>query len=91
MLNRYTVLLAVPSKYYGNWTLHTVGCYKTRESAVNRANHVLAKHPTVETRAKRERFPYGCEIVDRKTGKTVDIIEAPIHIVPSVGELGYTP
>lgn len=91
-MNRYEVILSVPKPDKGCWHLVSLGRFKTKESAINRAVKVLSKHPTVETYSKRERWTWDCTVRDRKTNTiVVEYVSSPVEIVPSVGELGWTP
>jgi hypothetical protein len=114
MLRRYALYLNVPDPRVGHWTTAHLGNFATIERALRRSEEVLAKHPSVETRARAERWPYFCSLYDRKAargyragrgdgrkrGAEVLVrltdtdnarLEAQRTIVPSVGELGWTP
>jgi hypothetical protein len=89
-IRRYEAVLWVPR--CGAWHPHTVGRYRTRGRAHARVVSVLESHVTTVTRARGERFPYYGDVRDSRDwalcGETID---APVRIVPSVGELGWTP
>ena len=108
MIRRYRVVLNVPNRFTGTISAVHIGSYRNVESALRRAESVLAKHPTTETRWSKERFPYHCSLYDAKGGTMPngrgilvrrvyqddsqnERLWAPVCIVPSVGELGYTP
>jgi hypothetical protein len=94
MICRYTVLLDVP--HGGFWRPVSIGCYRTLERAIRRAEAVLAKHPSEETRNGPRSMGFFCEVWDERKGATLRLNEetalrlsAPRVLVPSVGELGY--
>jgi len=90
----YRVTIYRPSQYER--------CFEARESwtcgnlktAKLSAQFALPASNETYYSAKVNRLPYA-EITESgpklTTGKPVDCVETPIHYVPSVGELGYTP
>ena len=104
MIRRYRVVLNVPTRH-GYWTPTDVGSRRTVEKALRLAERVLAGHAREETRyhspfrgfdctiydAKGPKMPNGRGILVRLTDEQSERTEAPVRIVPSVGELGWTP
>jgi hypothetical protein len=105
MIARYRLVLNVPDRRYGCRRPVSLGAFRTVERALRRAERVLARHPSVETRWLSERWPFDCSLYDAKgptlpNGRGVLVrltdaeqsrLDAPIVLVPSVGELGWTP
>lgn len=72
----------------GAW--HRVSVRRVRSKARARrvAERWLLRHVTVETRQRPERWTWWARILNRRTEET-EVVEAPVELVPSVGELGY--
>lgn len=86
----YLVEFWTPSKTERCWNLTRVERRRTFARAIARGEAMLAKHRSQETdySARLTRLP-GVSI--RRNGKEVAFVECPIDIVPSVGDLGWTP
>ena len=105
MIKRYRLVLNVPDPREGCWRPVEIGAFRTIESALRRSARVLAKHVHEVTRHRcsSDRWSYTCSLYDAKAptrdGRGVMVrraaddrrLEAPERIVPSVGELGWTP
>ena len=92
MIRRFVVELRVPEYPYGG-SVVGVGRFRARSSARRRAERVLSRHARHVTRAlpAQEYEIWDARIVDVRTGKPVETIDAPEFIVSSVGELGWAP
>lgn len=106
MKGRFALVLNVPDAVRGTWRAEPIGRFRSLERALRRAERLLSRHPVSETRFARERFPFSCSLYDAKRswvgprGRGVLVplspaqsarLEAPVSIVLSVGELGWTP
>jgi hypothetical protein len=89
MIRRYVIRLERPSKYGPTYDVVHTASRGSLDAAVRHAEHLLAKHPRVITRSGGgDRRSWSCTVEDVKTGNRV-YVDAPVEIVPSVGELGY--
>lgn len=90
MTNRYAVVFSKWVGRHGYWAETVVARRGTLETARRLAQRIGDRHPALQvTRGTYYRKRSGVEVVDRKRRKTV--WEHPGVIVPSVGELGWTP
>lgn len=88
MQKRYEAALAKPNQY-GEWNVVSTRRFRTVERARRQCESWLAAHPTVRTRYVGTRLEWCADVRDIKTGRMLEVVEAPVEIVPSAGELGY--
>jgi hypothetical protein len=85
----YRVELWIPDPFANGWTLTRSERRRTLVGASSRAAELVAKHPITRTRyigPSRSRF-----VSIKRDGREVASAEPREFIVPSVGELGWTP
>jgi len=87
MISRYAAILLVPSRVSRVWSGVVLGHYKTRAAAERR---IARLRPEEVTRYRSARLERMCEIRDVKTGQRYHAPH-PTYLVPSVGDLGYSP
>ena len=92
MRNRYTAQLFARNRYSPTWSVTQTRSFKKRCSAQRWLERKLS--PVECTRytyhRERARADFG-EIRDDKRRQLLEVVEAELLIVPSVGELGVTP
>lgn len=67
MIKRYRLVLNVPNRRAGGWSaVVEVGRFRKVETALRAAERILARHPTEETRARCERWPWSASLYDTK-------------------------
>ncbi len=92
MRNRYKVVLRVHDRLDPGFNSQTLRSFKTEARANAFATKVLCKHVVETTNALYHQDMYRsnyCEILQDKN--MIGTIYPEVRIVPSVGELGYTP
>lgn len=90
MRNRYEVVFSKWVGRHGYWAPQVVARRGSLERATRLASSIGDRHPDLRvTRYTYNRRRSTVEVVDRKTGKT--LWEHAGVVVPSVGELGWTP
>lgn len=87
-MKRYAVIFSKYARF--TWTDREIRRGRSKEGAIRLATRIGDKHPDLRvTRYTYHKKRSAVEVRDRKTGKLV--WEHPGVIVPSVGELGWTP
>lgn len=87
---RFNVELYRPDRDGRSWTLlATYGCGSSLPMARQTAHMLVSTRGTEETMWSHRDHTWYADIL--QDGQRIESVEAPIRIVPSVGEIGITP
>jgi hypothetical protein len=88
---KYIVTLFTPDPHAPAWNAAQSDATRTLSGAERVADTMLEPHARAETSysARANRGAY--VNIETAAGRVVRTIEAPVRIVPSVGDLGWTP
>lgn len=86
---RYTVVLYRPEWPHNYEVVATYRCGASLAAAVRTAESLTAPHAVDRTAFGSRDRTWHADLI--RDGRYVDTCESPVRIVPSVGDLGWTP